>query len=337
MADLGSNRRPDRGQIILVAAFLLAVTFVVLALVVNSAIFTENLATRDDVAGSHDALDHRAEVQASVGTVLRSVNNDSSQTESERTDNLTKNLDNVSEGGGLHQSTQGRLVDVSWDDSNYEPGTLIAQHNSSRNFTSADFEYDDWELTEEDDFDIRDFRINVTEPEQELLDIGLSTDDPFRVVANDTDPDTAWSMEIAYDSSLASGGIVIEVDHPDHDAVTCTREDVGDYAVIDVTSATVEGESCHALSQLQDEGGTSMWFGTGIDDEYRIEFENADQIKGTYSFIGDASMSTSMADDHPEPEPDDTVIYSVTVGYEFYTSQVAYETDVRVAPGEVPS
>ena len=41
----------SRGQIILVAALAIAVTFVALALIVNTVIFTENLATRETVDG----------------------------------------------------------------------------------------------------------------------------------------------------------------------------------------------------------------------------------------------------------------------------------------------
>lgn len=335
MANLGSNRRSDRGQIILVAAFLLAVTFVVLALVVNSAIFTENLATRDDVAGSHDALDHRAEVQASVGTALTSINNENGTDLSDKKGNLSKSIDNISQAGGLHQSTQGRLVDVNWDSSDSEEGVRIYQNNASRNF-SSDSRDDDWVLTDSGNFDVRNFQMNITEPEEELFPLGGS--EPFRLVANDTsDGDIEWNMTVEYDGSLPTGeGLVVNVDHPNHDEVSCTHEleDDAGFVLLDVTGASIDGESCHALSQLQDEDGTPMWFGEGVD-EYQIEFQNADSIQGTYSFVGDDSMSTTGADDHPE-DPDEA-IYSVTVDYEFYTSQVAYETDIRVAPGEVPS
>ena len=43
MADV---TRPNRGQLLLVAAIALGILFVALALILNTAIFTENLATR---------------------------------------------------------------------------------------------------------------------------------------------------------------------------------------------------------------------------------------------------------------------------------------------------
>ena len=47
MADL----KGERGQILLIAAFALAVIFIALGLVVNGAIFTENLASQGDASG----------------------------------------------------------------------------------------------------------------------------------------------------------------------------------------------------------------------------------------------------------------------------------------------
>jgi len=72
----------DRGQIILIAALALAVTFIGLALVVNSAIYTQNLASRGEVAGSNDALEMRAMVETNVGQGVTAANryNHSSQT-----------------------------------------------------------------------------------------------------------------------------------------------------------------------------------------------------------------------------------------------------------------
>ncbi|MEF8907354.1 MAG: hypothetical protein V5A13_05805, partial [Haloarculaceae archaeon] len=55
----GTDPDRDRGQIILVTAFALAVAFVALSVVINGAIFTQNLATRGDTAGGGDALQQR--------------------------------------------------------------------------------------------------------------------------------------------------------------------------------------------------------------------------------------------------------------------------------------
>lgn len=65
MADVADRR----GQLVLVAGFAIAVTFVVLALVLNGVIYTENVGTRTADVGERDAIateelavDHVAEM-----------------------------------------------------------------------------------------------------------------------------------------------------------------------------------------------------------------------------------------------------------------------------------
>jgi hypothetical protein len=322
MANL--RRDSGRGQLILVTAFMLAVTFVALALVVNSAIFTENMATRDDVAGSHEALDFRSEVQDNAGKLLTEVNENSTLGESDLEDGIAA----FSMEGGNQQAMQGRLVNVSYVGIG-EDGTRIAQNDSTRNFTSAGGS-ENWNLTDDNVRKVRNFEINVTDPDAD------ATDD-FTLVVNDTDTADQWEMTV---SENAGGDIVVEVDHPDHPAESCTRSH-GSSTVIDVTGATVGGEPCLALGQLQNPAGTNLSFAAGVDD-YRIRFEDGNEIEGTYSLVfgNSGAHKSSNLDNGPGsglPYYDTDALYSIVVSYEFYTSSVGYETEVRVAPGEVSS
>lgn len=327
MANL-AERRTERGQILLVAAFLLAVTFVTLALVVNSAIFTENLATRDDVAGSHDALEGRYEVQTEVGHLLEGVNNitDPSPDDTALINDMQAELANTTTERSFHKSTQGQLVNVNYKDETV--GAKFVQTNASRNFTSDSYK-EDWNVTTEAEFAVRQFEINVTDPGKlEGSDI-----DAFQVYANDTSSAGSWwNMTVFEDGT---DNVEVRVEHADYTGVaSCTRKSV-ETVRIDITGGTVGGESCAALDRLAD--GTEMWFGTSIDDSYRIRFRNSDNIQGTYSFIANQTTLTPPSDSHPsENIVDEDILYSVTVGYTFYTSAVKYETDIRIAPGEVP-
>jgi hypothetical protein len=334
MADLTRVESGERGQILLVAAFILAVTFVTLALVVNSAIFTENLATRDDVAGSHDALEVRYELQENVGNLMPAVNNESLGDDTALRTDMQEGVENITIDLGIQQSTQGRLVNVTYVDETV--GTKYAQ-NESRNFTSAAPSNSiNWNLTEYDDFDVRDFTINVTDPST------LSGSTPFRVVVADRfAPVEEWNLTVTEGPN--PGETTVEVRHSEHSGVeSCTRDHSSDgFVRIDITGGTVGGEPCPALTRLSD--GTQMWFGTGVPDTRYIGFRNADNIEGTYSFILDVPMDTASAgfpsasESHPPDNTfDEDALYSVTVFYEFYTASVRYETDIRVAPGEVP-
>ncbi|WP_267163203.1 DUF7261 family protein [Halovenus salina] len=315
MADIG-----DRSQLLLVTAFLLAVSFVVLALVVNSAIYTENIATRDDVAGSHEALEYRAELQQSVGAVLTAVNKNSTLTQTE----FNATVDSLSSAGAVLQSTQGRLVNTAV--SNIEDGTRIAQTNASRNFTSVGGKQE-WILTDSNVESVRNLRLNISDP-------GTSQ---FSLVANDTDTsDADWRLQVVENGSDQIDVVVTVDGGPNRQ---CVRDHDGS-TVIDVTAATVAGKPCLALGQLQDNTGTTQWIGANIGDSFRLEFENADAVTGRYSaIIGPAgsanttALQTSQQSDEPFAVG---AIYSATVDYAFYTSAVGYETKIRVAPEEVP-
>jgi hypothetical protein len=319
-------RREERGQIILIAAFILAIAFVVLALVVNSAIFTENLATRDDVAGSQDALQYRHEVAQSVGDNIEAVNDNNTLA----LDGADESVTNISTQGGLQQSSLGRVVNVSFE--TRVDGTKIAQDNATRNFTSAGADAD-WTVAESVS-DTRNFQINVTDF-SELADVGDSN--PFRVVANVTGGSVQWNMTIRGNTS-SGNSLRIEVETPTGVSARCDETDVGDSAVVDVTGGTVAGDPCLALRKLQDPSGTEMWFAAGLS-SYDIEFENGDNIQGTYSFIiGDGgSAGTGLVSGSDDHEPYFvTAIYSMTVNYAYYTPSVVYETEIEVAPEEVP-
>lgn len=305
----------NRGQLILIAALVLALIFVALALVVNSAIFTENLATRADVPGSDDALEYRYDVIQSLGTAIEYVNVHHNANKTALRENANASIGNISEFGGIQQATMGSVVTVSHAD-DFEFGDRVAQ-TGARNFTNATAA-DDWTVAA-DVNRTRNFEINVTDR------TSLSDTDPFRL--NVTDGDTDWTMEIGSDGT----NVTVDVEHPGV-GETCTRSDPDDPFIVDVTGGTVAGEPCHALSQNLT--GESMWFGTGVDEGYDIRFENGENIEGQYSFVlRDGNVQEG---DLPAAAEVTEAIYSLDVRYEYHTPMVTYETDIRVAPGEVP-
>jgi len=315
----------ERGQIILIAAFILAIAFVVLALVVNSAIFTENLATRDDVAGSHDALQYRQEVVRSLGNNIETVNDNTSLALTGAEDSVT----NISVQGGLQQSSLGRVVNVSFE--SRTDGLKLAQDNGSRAFTNVS-STTDWTVAQSVS-NTRNFQITVTDFST-LVDIG-GAGTPFTLAANDTGSTEQWNMTIRGNTS-GDNNIKIKVETSSGASATCEENDVGASAVVDVTAGTVAGEPCLALRKLQNPSGTEMWFAAGIS-SYDIEFENGNAIQGTYSFIIDGSPGPGFNFGSPPDEPYTLVaIYSMTVEYAYHTTSVVYETELEIAPEEVP-
>jgi hypothetical protein len=315
VADLTPDRGGERGQLLLIAAFIIATSFVVLALVVNSAIFTENLATRDDVAGSQDALQHRHEIEQSVGAVVEEINQDNSLSASD----ADEEIEAIARQGGVQQAARGRVVDVELD--SIDPGTKIAQ-DSVGNFSNTTGSVPDWTVAE-DVTHTRNFQINLTDY-SELQ----GPTNAFRVVVNGSNDDE-WIVTIA---ESGSNDVEILVDRPGLPTQTCTRE-FDDFLRIDITDAMVGETPCPALDR--NSSGTPLWFGSGVDAPYRIDFRNPGEIAGTYSLIVDdgADPHNFLAIDPPYST---NAIYNLTVAYTYYTTNVGYETAIRVAPGEVP-
>lgn len=72
---MASLTRPrDRGQLILVAGLTVAVILVMLVLLLNTVIYTENLATRGIDSGSGDAIEYWTTVVGSVGELVEREN-----------------------------------------------------------------------------------------------------------------------------------------------------------------------------------------------------------------------------------------------------------------------
>lgn len=341
MADLmsadGSER--SRGQMLLVAVLVLAAAFIVLALVVNSAIFTENLATQDDVAGAEEAIEERAAVEDNLEEILRDANHDEeAHFESQIEDRFSSGVNSYEHLERLPQSYRTQIVDVQYTDS-YTPGIRIAQNDHERNFTNIEGETS-YVLTEGVS-KTRDVVFNFTHIDTGST-VGLLTDDPFEMELDDGDntvifeasSDSTDFLGVSFDDDQVAYRIGVDGEH----AVCVSEEPSGDNpSEVDLTAGTINGEPCEAFQRLQDTGA-NFEFGANLEDEYQIEFSDAANVEGSYSMI---HLDGSTRDDTFESHPDDgdpyevDAIYDAYISYTYHTHNVAYETDFRVAPGEV--
>jgi len=317
MADL-----TERGQIILISAFILAVTFVALALVVNSAIFTENLASRGEVSGSSEALVYQHQVEQSVGEAMAFAN---VYNTSGLSDSVKASISDLGTRGGIQQAREGQLVNVSYVSD--DQGKRIADNQSSWSTFESVANLDKWNLAENVD-ETRAFVITTDET-------SLPSGDRFKVEANES-ISSVWEMELWQSSST----VHVDVTTAAGDNAQCDVDISGAGTFeIDVTRGVVAGERCHALTRAG-EDGDSMWFGAGTSGSYDINFENGDQISGNYSMVidGGSVNATTVAGTPSTGTPFETdAIYQTTVHYVYVTPNVAYETEVQVAPGEPPS
>lgn len=320
---VGSREPRDRGQLLLITAFVLAASFVALALVVNSAIFTENLATREDVPGSTDTLTYRYEVTQSLGAALEYVNENNNSDQASLEDAAKAEIRTISAQGSFQQSTRGRVVNVSYADAEF--GHRIAQSKSG-NFSNAT-NATRWQLADGVER-TRAFRIEVTNPN------GINeTGETFQVQIDDGSD--SWELGVVRNSS----DLELTVETSNGDTARCRRP-IDSMMTIDVTGASFAGQPCHALSIQSD--GTPMRFRTGVADGYEIRFTNGQDIEGRYSLVigsNGSANTTNLAEPSDPPATDGPfvadAIYALDVRYRYHTPDLGYETTIRVAPGEV--
>ena len=315
----------ERGQIILIAALALAVTFIGLALVVNSAIYTQNLVSRGEVAGSNDALEMRAMVETNVGQGIIAANRYNYSTQSALETSVRESVRTTSTQTERQRVTSGTLVNVTLAGSPTY-GTRIAQTNTSLFESGEATPSANWMVRErvtrpgDGTNATRRFVINATQLP--------SSGNKFVVTTNGTGGNPKWMMRI-WGGVGPSGTVNVAVDTPSG-TQTCAVPIEEPYAHIDVTGGTVQGEPCLALQG----GSFDGRFAHGVGDEYNITYESGDQIKGNYSMVIRDSTPANTLDTAPTSPFSTTAIYNVTVRYRYDTSNLRYEAKIRVAPGE---
>jgi len=254
------------------------------------------------------------------------VNRDNSLDTAEAKDTVP----DVSLQGGLQQSSFGRVVDVEF--ASQRLGEKIAQ-DVERNLTSNESVLGaDWTLAKDVDR-TRNVRFNITEFDNTTL-----TDVTVTLLINDSDDE--WEMSIVRElvGGTLEDEVELEVDPPNAGPESCERT-FDEHVTIDVTGGTFDGEPCYALTQLTD--GTDTWLGTDVEDPHDVQFTgDLEKVIGTYSMIlSNNSVSSSdprYADDQAMGPYTEDAVYSLNVSYSYYTAEVGYESEIRVAPGEVP-
>jgi hypothetical protein len=318
MADLRRLAPTDterRGQILLVTGFALAVVFVGLALVFNSVIYTENLATRSESTTTSDPVIHKQSLEAGTERIIEYVN-EYNATNASGYDPVAKNVtwafENMTAVMIDQQLEDGQVVDDSIRD--FENGTLVQQTNASRNFTSAT-NATNWTPINGSANGVRGMEFNVTE---------IHSGTAFNVTAEDGDGDE-WEMKVR-------SGDAIQVETPSGTTTECGPPSGATPFRINVSAGTVADgsggtESCSELSF------------EGLGTVEAVEFNHSDNANGSYSFIVNKTRSnvdTSGVDYGPNSRFPriDPAIWGVTVEVDYESDVLEYVTDFRVVPGE---
>jgi hypothetical protein len=308
-------RDDGRGQLLLVAGLALALVFIGLALVVNSAIFTENLASRGETAGSDGALAARAATEANAGRAIEQANRYNT---SAPVDAFNRSLRNVSTQTESLSATSGTLSNV----------TYVDHRNGKRVSGAIDRADDDYTVANGAE------RVSGANGTRGLVfnSAGLPGEStPLVVKVNDTTVTgdrNSWRAQIwettgdVHVKTLRNGTTASE-NRTERCAVPSSAVNR-----IEVTAGLVNGQPCDALRR--NDSGANFWFGNGAGDEYDVHFRNTNGVSGEFEMVADSDGGLSI----PLTTLADDAIYDAEVQFVYDGPDVWYNTTVRVAPGE---
>jgi len=319
------ERDGDRGQLLLVTAFGVAVMLVALALILNSSIYTENVATRgSDISGGKDAARYRAVTEETTRSTLQFANYNNNSSDQELHNTISWTIKNYSEVTGDQQARDGIVTNTTLSDTSN--GTRVYNtSDGTGNFSNVDGDRN-WTVVQ--NTRIRNFTIEAdTLEDRDPLVLGTITGEPVFRINVSAGPDNWYRIYIFEEAVSADLNVTVEGESGGATVPrqSCIRSSWGSTAEIDITAATVEGGNCEALGRVADISGSS----------YDVHFNwttnsgsPPEPIEGNYSLVADTSSVNS------DPPNADDALYSATVHVAYESKRLYYESDIRVAPGE---
>lgn len=329
--------RTERAQLILITGLVLAVILVAVVLLLNTVIYTENLATRGVDAGGGEAVEFREGTVADVeGMLVRADWADSETTPT----TFEEDLDRYAATTAEHRIREGVRASVGLETTD---GSFVAQ-DVERGLIPSDaylgieeeeaegetVEYaDEWTLVE-DATRTRSYVLDVRVPDENENRLENESDvdsDAFRLRVEGGG--TSWDVEIYWLED--DDDVTVRIDGEEYDGS-------GDSVRLDLTTGTIGGlqESFAWADGVEDDAS--------VEDgrtEYSIAYRNGDAVIGTYGFVVDTRDGVATSSDEPlHDDPDEGEPYAVDAVYDVHgdvshhTPDLRYEDRIRVAPGE---
>lgn len=335
----------ERAQLIVVVALVVAVLFIALALVVNSAIYTENVATRDSGAEPRDTLEERQSIERALGEQVDRTNARYSTTDSSFLVNeLQRAIGDESVANTGLKATKGSSVGYSVTD--VRDGTRLRQTDETRNFESRDGETD-WLVTQ----DVPDGGQFAMQFQRDSL-FEATLDTTMAVLA-----DSAFAIEFHEDDYTGTGDGIWRIyvfqgvlTNSVYAIVETPEQEFADEGLEDVTNPDhiVDGwldQSCSMQGEtVSMELSTATFGGSHCDelefygelDAHSVEFTNVqtggtDRARGTYDiFLEEASYDTSAFYDAGDGQPfHQSGVYSLEYELTYQTGGTTYATSER--------
>lgn len=285
---------------------------VVLALVLNSVVYTGTLATADGNAEDAREVDtFRETVPDEVRVLLDHANREHDASHAALYENFSADVERLAALTSRQYATESAAANA----------TLLAVTNetrlgqtATRNFTD-DSHTVDWTVASSVPA-VRRFEMAVTQDSLRTIENGsCATSECFTVVvANDT---ADWRLTL---NTSDAGDITATVVTPSGATETCSV--TADRAWVNLTDGTLGGQACPALNVT-----------ATLTAPYDVRFRDAGLVEGQYTLLVEGVVPASPHfDDSGDPfaEPG---IRAATVGLTYRTGDVGFESQTRIRGG----
>lgn len=313
MADLAA----DRGQLFLVGAFALALLLVVLALVLNSVVYTGTVATADGNAGDERAAAayHHTTV-TEVQAIIDRLNRENNTSHRSLYGNLSTEVARIDELFGRQYAADGASVNTTLLGATNE--TRIGQDTTTRNFTNRS-RAANWTVVASTPA-VEHFRMNVSRDRLYAVDNEscVATGNCFTVVVeNDTD---RWRLFV--NTSVNGSEITVTVVDPAGRSDRCSVDAAS--ARLNVTEGSLAGTDCAAINVTAD-----------ADPPYEVTYRRGDRVAGTYDLLVLGAVPEDPHFDTDGPPSASPRLAAATVRLSYRTPTLHFETQERIERGVI--
>lgn len=313
----------ERGQLILITGLLIAVMLVALVLLLNTVIYTQNLASRGQDDSPREALEFQQVTEKGIKGLLRESNeiqqNDSAiqggydPSRDELTEDIRSGIETMDRIQTRRYAERSTIADVS--NLELHNGTGIRQPNVGE-MTSNQSAFN-WTLASNVE-GTRDFSMVVT---NNLSSTTSPDTEAFEITASNGS--ARWSMYVYENVSTGEPEISVKPgDEPTPSRISCSLP-ASLPMEIDLSNGSINVTSCSALE-----------FARGVSPPYTISYTWGNRSEGTYSLIVN---STDIGEVNPIGSADGPYqtpyVYSVEYTITFETYSLEYVNRVRVAAG----
>lgn len=349
---VGDLTDSSRGQLLIIIGLLLATVFIALAVVVNSGIYTENLATRENTDPEAIAIEQASLDRGILETVNEANANVETNTYTDLMAEFDANLAVYNSSLEAEYGSDGRYLQVNRTDA--KQGVRLRQTNESRNMTSKHGDWN-WTLTDAEVEESGHFTMNLQEGSlyEMTLDTTLSAmaDSAYGVEFNLSNytgsGDGVW--RVYFFSGAATDNIYAIVEKPNQTFEDNTTDAINDGYLSQ--SCALQGDSVSVRLNQSTYGGLYCddfdFYGSDIG-KHTLRFVNAvSDTDPTDTLPGDNTTDRAhgaydiMLDAHP---PNTTAfhgvgggqpwhqsaIYRINYSLTYYSSETTYTADERV-------